>query len=41
MLNKELYDIFKYQPGVDVKTRPPLRSVTDSELAIPGVEVAF
>jgi len=41
MLNKELCDIFKYQPGADVKTRPPLRSVTDSELAMPGVEVAF
>jgi formate dehydrogenase subunit beta len=41
MLNKELYDIFKYQPGVDVESPPPLRSVTDSELTMPGVEVAF
>ncbi len=39
MLNKRLFDIFKYQPGMDVESRPPLRSVTDSELAMPGVEV--
>jgi formate dehydrogenase (coenzyme F420) beta subunit len=41
MLNKELYDIFKYQPGMDVDNLPPLRSVTDSELAVSGVEVAL
>lgn len=41
MLNKGLYDIFKYQPGMDADSLPPLRSVTDSELAISGVEVAF
>jgi len=41
MLNKELYGIFKYQPGVDVDSRPPLRSVTDRELTMPGVELVF
>ncbi len=41
MLNKELCHIFRYQPGADVETRPPLRSVTDGELAMPGVELAF
>lgn len=41
MLSKELGDIFKYQPGVDVDSRPPLRSVTDRELAMPGVELAL
>jgi len=41
MLNKELYGIFKYQPGLDVASRPPLRSITDEELTMPGVELAF
>ena len=41
MLNKELYGIFKYQPGLDITSRPPLRSITDQELTMPGVEVAF
>jgi len=41
MLNKELYDIFKYQPGVDVEARPPLRTVTDGELAVETVNISF
>ena len=41
MLNKEISAIFKYEPGVDVETLPPLRSVTDKELTMPGVEIAF
>ena len=41
MLNKELYGIFKYQPGVDIESRPSLRSVTDKELTMAGVDVAF
>lgn len=41
MLNKELYDIFKYQPGVDVEARPPLRTVTDDELAVEAVDISF
>jgi len=41
MLNKELFDIFKHQPGMDVESRPPLRSVTDKELTMPGVELRF
>ena len=41
MLNKELYGIFKYQPGVDVASCPPLRSITDEELTMPDVELAF
>lgn len=40
MLNKEISAIFKYEPGLDVETLPPLRSVTDKELTMPGVEVA-
>jgi formate dehydrogenase subunit beta len=41
MLNKELYDIFKYQPGVDIEARPPLRTATDDELAVKTVEMSF
>ena len=41
MLNRELYDIFKYEPGTDVNQLPPLQSVTEEELNISGVEVSF
>lgn len=41
MLNKELSAIFKYDPGTNVEVLPPLRSVTDRELAMPGVELVF
>jgi len=41
MLNRELYDIFKYEPGIDISQLPPLQSVTEEELNISGVEVSF
>ena len=41
MLNSELSAIFKYQPGMDVNVLPPLRTVTDKELAVAGPEIAF
>ena len=41
MLNRELASIFKYEPGMDVSSLPPLRTITDSELAVEGVELAF
>ena len=41
MLNRELANIFKYEPGADVSVLPPLRTVTDEELAIGSVELAF
>jgi formate dehydrogenase subunit beta len=41
MLNKEIHSIFKYLPGMDVMSHPPLRSITDEELTMPGVELAF
>ena len=41
MLNRELAQIFKYEPGVDVSARPPLRTVTDEELRVSGVELAL
>jgi len=41
MLSKELAGIFKYEPGMDVSEPPPLRTVTDQELSLSGVDVAF
>jgi len=41
MLNKELFDTFKYQPGMDLDSCPPLRSITDRELTMQGVELAL
>jgi formate dehydrogenase subunit beta len=40
-LNRELARIFKYEPGMEVSERPPLRTITDQELGISSVEVAF
>jgi formate dehydrogenase subunit beta len=41
MLNRELGDIFKNEPGMDVNAPIPLKSVTDEELAIAGVDIQF
>jgi len=41
MLNRELADIFKNEPGIDVNAPIPLKSVTDEELAMAGVEIQF
>ncbi|MBE9500858.1 MAG: Coenzyme F420 hydrogenase/dehydrogenase, beta subunit C-terminal domain [Chloroflexi bacterium] len=41
MLSRDLAGIFKYEPGMDVGALPPLRTVTDAELTIDGVELAF
>ncbi len=41
LLNRELAGIFKYEPGMEVSELPPLRTVTDQELSIGGVEVNF
>ena len=41
MLNRELADVFKYEPGMDVSAPIPLKSVTDEELAMAGVEIQF
>ena len=41
MLNRELASIFRYEPGVDVNELPPLRTVTDQESSLAGVEVTF
>lgn len=41
LLSKKIGAIFKYEPGMDATEMPPLRTVTDQELSISGVEVAF
>jgi formate dehydrogenase subunit beta len=41
MLNRQLAQIFKYEPGEDVDVLPPLRMVTDKELSLSGVELAL
>ena len=41
LLNKKLAGIFKYEPGMDVNELPPLRTITDQELSLTAVEVAF
>jgi len=41
MLNKELFDTFRYQPGMDLDSCPPLRSITDRELTMSGVGLAL
>jgi len=41
MLNRELFDIFKYEPGTDMSQLPPLQSVTEEELTMESVEIAF
>jgi len=41
MLSRELASIFKYEPGMDVGELPPLRTVTDQESSLSGVEVSF
>jgi len=41
LLSKKIDAIFKYEPGMDVTKLPPLRTVTDQELSLSGVDVAF
>jgi formate dehydrogenase subunit beta len=41
MLNRELAHIFKYEPGMDLSARPPLRTVTEEEIRVSGVELAL
>jgi formate dehydrogenase subunit beta len=41
MLNRQLAEVFKYEPGMDVDARPPLRTVTDEELRVTSVELSL
>ena len=38
LLSKKIGAIFQYEPGMDVTELPPLRTVTDQELSLSGVE---
>jgi len=38
---EELAGIFKYEPGMEVSELPPLRTITDQELSLTGVEITF
>jgi len=38
---RELAEVFKNEPGMDVNTPIPLKSVTNDELAVAGVELQF
>jgi formate dehydrogenase subunit beta len=40
-LNKKISDIFQYEPGMDVTKLPPLRTITDQELTLSGVNISF
>ena len=40
-LNKKVSDIFKYEPGMNVNELPPLRTFTDQELTLSGVNIDF
>jgi formate dehydrogenase subunit beta len=39
LLSKKIGAIFKYEPGMDATKLPPLRTVTDQELSLGGVEI--
>jgi formate dehydrogenase subunit beta len=41
LLSKKIDTIFKYEPGMDINKLPPLRTVTDEELSLDGVEVSL
>jgi len=41
LLSKKIDAIFKYEPGMDVTKLPPLRTVTEQELSLSGIDAAF
>jgi formate dehydrogenase subunit beta len=41
MLNRDLAQIFRYEPGMNVSAMPPLRTVTKEELVMSAVELAL
>jgi formate dehydrogenase subunit beta len=41
LLSKKIGAIFKYEPGMDLTQLPPLRTVTDQELSLSGVQLNF
>ncbi len=40
-LNREVADIFEYEPGVDINQPPPLTTVTDQELFIDPPDIIY
>ena len=40
-VNREIGRVFKHEPGMEVGVLPPLKTVTDAELAVSGVEVVL
>jgi formate dehydrogenase subunit beta len=41
MLSKKIGATFKYEPGMDASQMPPLRTITDQELTVEGVEITL
>ena len=41
MLNREIAEIFKNEPGMDLNAPTPLKSVTGKGLTMAGVEIRF
>jgi len=41
LLSKKIGAIFNYEPGMDASQMPPLRTVTDKELTVEGVEITL
>jgi len=39
LLSKKIGAIFNYEPGTDVNKLPPLRTITDQELSLSGVDI--
>ena len=41
MLNKDLGEIFRYNPGMNPEILPPLRTIIDEEVNISGVKLTI
>ncbi|MBC8249695.1 MAG: Coenzyme F420 hydrogenase/dehydrogenase, beta subunit C-terminal domain [Anaerolineales bacterium] len=41
MLNRQIAEIFKYEPGMDPSTRPPCAFVTEEETSLDTVSISF
>jgi formate dehydrogenase subunit beta len=41
LLSKKIGAIFRHEPGMEASVLPPLRTVTEQELSVNGVDIAF
>ncbi len=41
MIHLEIGEIFNYKPGMDIESRPPLRTAPEDEVNIPGVTISL